>query len=129
MSANNISPTVLALMGDAVFSLFVRQRVISRCDGKSGLITVRCNALVNAKSQARMLAGIEDMLTPEESDIARRCRNAHTNNKAKSATLSEYKASTALEGVLGWLYLCGEHDRCNEIMHRAVSVVEEQHRG
>jgi len=108
-------------MGDAVFCLFVRERVIAGCDGKSGLITAKCNALVNARAQAKMLEGLTEQLTDEEADVARRCRNAHLNNKAKNATLAEYKAATAFEGVLGWLYLGGRGERLREVMEKAVS--------
>ena len=112
---------MLAFVGDAVFSLFVRGKIVERCDGKSGLITAKCNTLVNAKAQAKMLDIVTDMMTEEEKDIARRCRNTHLNNKAKNAELIEYKASTAFEGVIGWLWLKGEEGRAAEIMERAIS--------
>ena len=117
----SISPTVLAFVGDAVFSLFVRGKIVEGCDGKSGLVTAKCNTLVNAKAQAKMLDIVTDMMTEEEKDIARRCRNTHLNNKAKNAELIEYKASTAFEGVIGWLWLKGEEGRAAEIMERAIS--------
>ena len=116
----SISPTVLAFVGDAVFSLFVRCKVVEGCDGKSGLVTAKCNALVNAKAQAKMLEIVDKHLTEEEKDIARRCRNTHLNNKAKNAELAEYKASTALEGVIGWLWLKGDEKRAVEIMEIAI---------
>jgi len=117
----SISPTVLAFVGDAVFSLFVRCRIVEGCDGKSGLVTAKCNTLVNAKAQAKMLDIVTGIMTDEEKDVARRCRNTHLNNKAKNAELIEYKASTAFEGVIGWLWLNGEEGRAVEIMEKAIN--------
>ncbi|MCL2370702.1 MAG: Mini-ribonuclease 3 [Firmicutes bacterium] len=116
----SISPTVLAFVGDAVFSLYVRGKIVEICDGKSGLVTAKCNTLVNAKAQAKMLDNITEYLTEEEKDISRRCRNTHLNNKAKNAELIEYKASTAFEGVIGWLWLKGDEARAVEIMEKAI---------
>lgn len=70
------------------------------------------------------------LLTEEEADIARRCRNTHTPAKAKNASMSDYKRATALEGVLGYLYLSGNEDRLKELselfFHTATNIGNEE---
>lgn len=46
----------------------------------------------------------------------RRCRNAHVNNKAKNAAMTQYKKATGLEGLLGALYLSEQTLRLDEIL-------------
>lgn len=111
-----LSPVSLAFLGDAVFSLYVRERLIAESDCKSGELTKRSCAFVKASAQSEMLSFIEEKLTDEEKDVVRRGRNTHTSGKAKNATLSDYRRATAFEALLGHLYLCGEKERLDEIM-------------
>ena len=47
-----------------------------------------------------------------EADIARRGRNAHAHHAApKNQDAADYRAATALEALIGYLYLIGEEDR------------------
>ena len=45
-----------------------------------------------------------------------RCRNAHVVNKAKNASMREYKKATALEGLFGALYLTGQTERLDRLL-------------
>ena len=65
------------------------------------------------------------ILTDEEKDVVRRGRNCHTPSKAKNAGLMDYKRATALEALFGWLYLCGRHERLQELEKRCVESKEE----
>ena len=58
-------------------------------------------------------------LTEEETDIARRARNAHNNTVAKNATVLDYKKATAFEAVLGYLSLSRQTDRLDYILQKA----------
>ena len=55
------------------------------------------------------------MLTEAETAVLRRGKNASKATVAKHATAQEYRASTGLECLLGWLYLQGELDRIAEL--------------
>jgi len=105
----------LALVGDAVWTLYVRQRLILAHDYKSGKLSALACDYVNAAAQCKMLYVIEDKLAEQESDVCRRARNAHTGARAKNASLDEYKKATALEALFGYLYLTGQGERLREI--------------
>jgi ribonuclease-3 family protein len=113
----------LALVGDGVFSLFIRERLIMACDCKSGLLSKKCVGFVNAAAQCKMLYAIEDGLSETEAGICRRARNAHNNSKAKNASIDEYKKATALEALLGFLYLTGQSERLREIMEKCYGCI------
>lgn len=122
--ANQLNPLSLAFLGDAVFTLFVREYTLACHDGKSGALHKMTSALVCAEAQAKMLDGIADELSETEREIARRARNCHNNTKAKNASLSVYKKATALEGVLGYLWISDKHDRATELMKKCVNYFE-----
>lgn len=121
---DELNPAVLAYVGDAVFSLYVRARITGVSDAKSGELTRRANRFVRASAQSLMLESIADKLTAQESDVVRRARNCHTASKAKNASLSDYRRATALEALLGWLYIGGENDRLDEIQNLCYEVID-----
>lgn len=110
-----MSPVTLAYIGDAVFSLHVRTRVVECAEYKPAELSRRVNSCVSAVAQSAMLERVQDLLTEEEKEIVRRGRNCHTPYKAKNASLADYKKATALEALVGWLYLKQEHGRLDEI--------------
>ncbi|MCL2797205.1 MAG: Mini-ribonuclease 3 [Firmicutes bacterium] len=105
----------LALVGDAVWTLYVRKRLILAHDYKSGKLSRLACDYVNAAAQCKMLYAVEGLLTEPESDVCRRARNAHTGARAKNASLDEYKKASGLEALFGYLYLTGQGERLREI--------------
>jgi len=112
-----ISPVTLAFVGDAVYSLYVRGREVSRGCGQK-LISLQKNTCeaVCAKGQSDLLFRIEDKFTEEEEEIFHRGRNAKKSTKSKSATVADYNRSTGFEAVLGFLYLTGRFGRISELL-------------
>lgn len=123
--ANQLNPLVLAFLGDAEFTLFVRKRLVMTHDLKSGGLHRLASKFVSAKAQAKIYDEIVDFLTDEEKEIARRSRNSHNISKAKNAGLADYKRATALEGVIGYLSLT-DKVRCEEIMLKSVEIIEKE---
>ena len=113
----------LALVGDAVWTLTVRERLILAHDYKSGKLSKIACDYVNAAAQCKMLYAVEERLTESERDVCRRARNAHTGARAKNASLDEYKKATALEALMGFLYLTGQGERLREIEEICFSVI------
>ena len=115
--ALTISPIVLAFIGDAVYSLYVREHaVIENAGAKSGALSALVGLEVSAKEQARLSHKLAEVFTEEESAVFRRARNAKKPTRAKHSTVSEYNRSTGLEAVIGYLYLIGETDRLNYLL-------------
>lgn len=108
-----ISAIALAHMGDAVYELLVRGWlcVHGKVTGKAlHRATVE---LVCAPEQARRVQKLLPLLTEEELAVFRRGRNANVHSVPRNASHAEYHAATALECLLGYLYLKGDRARIN----------------
>lgn len=122
--ARQLNPLVLAFVGDALHSLYVRKRFSLSSDCKTNALQKNTSRVVKASSQSKQLEGLKDILNEEEIDIARRARNTKTNNVAKNSTLSDYKRSTSFEAVVGYLYLTGQYERVMEILNKGFDLIE-----
>ncbi|MDR3022032.1 MAG: ribonuclease III [Clostridiales bacterium] len=120
---NNLSASALAFVGDAVFTLFVRQFLALQYDKKGGGLHALQSKFVSAKAQSKMSDQLYDKLSQQEQDIFNRCRNAHVDNKTKAATFKEYKKATGLEGLFGSLYLNGQNQRLQELCEFVMTIV------
>ena len=118
--ANNLNPIVLAFVGDAVYSLFVREKLTFTCDLKAGELNKLATSEVKATAQAEFFKDIECLLSEEEMGIFKRARNAKKTTRAKNASITEYNISTGFEAVLGFLYVIGNYDRLNFILNKGV---------
>lgn len=112
----NMNAVVLAYVGDAVYTLYVRKKLALSSDGKAAELERRATDLVRAESQARLIATLLPHLTEEEEGVYRRARNAKKNTRAKHATVGEYSMSTGFEALVGFLYLTGRTERLNELL-------------
>lgn len=110
-----ISSIGLAHMGDAVFEVLVRGWLCAhgKATGK-GLHQATIH-LVCAESQAERAERILPLLTEEELAVFKRGRNAQVHTVPGHASRAQYGEATALEALLGWLYLRGEKARINEL--------------
>jgi len=122
--ARQLNPLVLAFVGDAVHSLYVRKRLSLTIDCKTNMLQKNTSKVVKASSQSKQLEGLKEFLNEDEMDIARRARNTKTNNIAKNSTLSDYKRSTSFEAVMGYLYLTGQHERVIELLNKGFDIIE-----
>ena len=113
--------TSLAFVGDALFSLFARAKVIN-VFAKSGKFHMMATKIVNASSQAKMLDAILGELTEREKSVVRRAKNVHTSSKSKNSGLADYKKATAFEALLGYLYLTKNEKRLNDILEKSFEV-------
>ena len=110
-----LSPLSLAFVGDAVWTLIVRQYFCDRTTLKNNNLHKLSTRLVKASFQSYAFDKIKDRLTDRELDIARRSRNVKLNTIAKNASLSDYRKATSFEAVVGYLYLTGDMNRVKEI--------------
>lgn len=111
-------PSTLAFIGDAVYTLYIRKRIAEATDCIAGTLHVTATRFVNAKAQAAAFDRLceSGALTDEESEIARRAKNAHLHSRAKAATSADYHKATALEAVLGMTELSGDSARVTELL-------------
>ena len=115
-----MQPLVLAMIGDSVQTLFVRSFIAREFGVKVNKMNKLVSSVVSAGAQFLTFKKIEEKLTEEESDIARRARNSHIHTKAKNFSYNEYIHATALEALFGYLYLTKQNDRLNEFLNVSV---------
>ncbi|MBR6736819.1 MAG: Mini-ribonuclease 3 [Clostridia bacterium] len=114
--ATQLSPITLAFIGDAVYTLYVREKLVFQKDEKGGELNKKTSAVVKATAQSEFVLKLLPLLTAEESAIFRRGRNAKKGTKAKSATVAEYNNSTGFEALIGYLYVTGNIERIDYLL-------------
>ncbi|MBW7573478.1 ribonuclease III [Caproiciproducens sp. AGMB10547] len=112
-----LSPLTLAFVGDGVFELFVRERLV--CQGNCPVKSLHKKSVeqVCCSAQSKASQKLLSVLTEEELEVFKRGRNAHTNHVPKNAAVEDYHAATAFEALFGYLYLSGNIERLREIFN------------
>ena len=111
-----MSPLTWAYIGDAVYELFIRNKLINETNLKPHKLHIEAIKYVKAKSQAEKLNEIYETLTDEEKDIVRRGRNTQNHHLPKNSNVQEYMYATAFEALIGYLYLTKQNVRLREIL-------------
>ena len=102
MNLDNINVITLAYLGDAVYELYIREKLINE-----GMV----------KSQVRILDELisDNRLFEDEIDVVKRGRNYKRNIHPKNTDIVTYKKSTGFEALIGYLYL-NDKKRLNDIL-------------
>ena len=109
--ARMYSPLTLAFLGDAVYSLLVREMLLKTANRPTNALHKESIKLVNANCQAEMIKKVLPLLTEEEDAIFKRGRNAHSGHVPKNQSDADYRYATGLETLYGYLYLIGDFER------------------
>lgn len=121
--ARLLNPLQLALVGDGVYELFIRNSILSNnLELSAHKIHVKAIGYVKAKSQSIIMHEIEDKLTENESYIFKRGRNAKSATVPKNADVRDYRMATGFEALVGYLYLIGDTERLEFIFNTAISI-------
>ncbi len=107
MNTKTINVQILALLGDAVFSLYIREKLLTIGINDPNILQKKSIEYVSAKGQVKILNNLIDnnILTEEEISIVKRGRNNKKDNHPKNTDIITYKLSTGFETLLGDLYL------------------------
>ena len=119
MNTNLINSLVLAYIGDAVYELEIRKKLIERKINKVNDLQKKCVKYVSAKGQAEYIDKFinDDILSQEEIDVYKRARNTKVNSHPHNTDIIIYKKATGLEAVFGYLYLVNNIDRIKELIN------------
>ncbi len=110
-----LNPLQLAYMGDSVWEIMVRSRLLFQRKNVRHMHT-ECVNTVNAAAQAALMEKLRPALTETEAEIYRRGRNAHPHHPSpRNQNPADYAEATGFEAVLGYLYAAGEYDRLKEL--------------
>jgi len=124
LPAEQLPPLVLAHLGDAIYELYIRNRLLNKSRTTVHKMHLEAVRYVKAQAQAKALETIQPLLTEEEAKIVRRGRNAKSGHVPKNASVIDYRRSSAFEALIGYLYLKGEDRRLGEILAKATRAVE-----
>lgn len=129
LNPKEINTTALAYIGDAVYEIYVRERVLAASGEKNGAASTTASGVasggqkafgahvdalhrrairyVRADGQAKAIKAMlaEGFLTAEEEAIVRRARNHKSASKPKNADAMDYKYATAFEALIGFWHL------------------------
>lgn len=118
------NPLALAYIGDSVYDLFVRTKVLSKGNRHVTQMHRESVGFVKAHSQAVSAYALEAELTEDELRVLKWGRNAKSNTTPKNADVTEYRMATGFETLIGYLYLSGEYQRLSYLMKKAYSANE-----
>ncbi|MCL2397836.1 MAG: ribonuclease III [Defluviitaleaceae bacterium] len=110
-----LSPLNLAFVGDAVYTLLARSRLVAQANRPTNTLNKLASARIKAATQSANYYKLQSHLTEEELAIMKRGRNANPGQKAKNATIADYRNATGLEALFGYLYLSDQTARVLEL--------------
>ena len=119
MNTKTINVQALALLGDAIFSLYIREELLKLGINNPKKLQAKSVEYVSAKGQVKILNNLieENQLTEEELDIVKRGRNNKKESHPKNTEIITYKLSTGFEALLGDLYL-NNKERLEELLSK-----------
>lgn len=119
MNTKTINIQILALLGDAIFSLYIREELLKQGINNPKKLQAKSVEYVSAKGQVKILNKLieETQLTEEELDIVKRGRNNKKESHPKNTEIITYKLSTGFEALLGDLYL-NNKERLEELLNK-----------
>ena len=109
MDIREYSGTSFSFIGDAVFTLRVRQYFVENHYQSSKTLQKLCNGYNSAKGQTKVFHRLNDegFFTEEELEIYKRGRNS-IGHIPKNGDLKTYECASGLEAICGYLYLCDQ---------------------
>ena len=123
---NRMNTTTLAYLGDAVFEVIIREKIVREKPGDSDRAHHTAVRYVSANGQAMAAKAMitSGFLTDEEAALFKRARNHRTMSRPQNADPKLYKIATGFEALLGYLYLSDNRERLREIAAEAVRIVD-----
>lgn len=110
------SPLVLAYIGDCVFDLIIKMKVVGKGNRQVHKLHEETSRYVQASSQSYMMRAMQEHLTQEEHAVYRRGRNARSVTPAKNQSITDYRRATGFEALLGYLYLNQQYKRLIQLV-------------
>ena len=106
MNIKEYSSNSLSFIGDAVYTLHVREYFINNKYQSSKKLQYLCNKLNSAKGQTKAFDYLKDInfFNEEELNVFKRGRN-NIRHIPKNSDKHSYEVASGLEAIVGYLYL------------------------
>lgn len=125
INPRQLSPLVLAYIGDSVYDLVIKSYIINCGNMQVNKMNRHASGLVKAETQSKLIGLIESELTSEEEAVYKRGRNAKSYTSAKNASITDYRRATGFEALIGSLYLNGKYDRMTKLIRMGLERIGE----
>lgn len=125
VNPDEVSPAVWAYIGDAVYELAVRRRLLDNGPTRTKNLHQEAIARVRASFQAELLKRLEPFLLEKELEIVKRGRNVKSGRTPTGTEVITYRYSTAFEALIGYLFLSGQAQRLEELFTQIHRLSEE----
>lgn len=119
------SPLVLAYIGDGIYELVIRTKIVNQGNIQVNKMHKKSSGLVKAATQAKIAKVLEPDLSEAEQAVFKRGRNAKSASSAKNASMIDYRTATGLEALFGYLYLNGNMIRLVELINLGLERIGE----
>lgn len=123
--AEQYSPLTLAYIGDSIYDLIIKTKVISAGNKQVKKLHQTTSSMVQASAQSEMMRVLQELLTEEERAVYKRGRNAKSVSPAKNQSLTDYRRATGFEALMGWLYLKKDWKRMIDLIKIGLAHLEE----
>lgn len=119
-----IHPIVLAYVGDVVFSMYTRLRLLPTSNKVQVIHDIDAK-MVSAVMQAKAMQELEQELTEEEAQAYHRGRNAKSA-VPKSASVAQYRMATGFEALMGYLFLEEQEERLEYMLDKSFAIISRE---
>lgn len=119
-----LHPIVLAYVGDVVFSMYTRLRLLPTSNKVQVLHDIDAK-MVSAVMQCKAMQILEAELTEEEMQAFKRGRNAKSA-VPKSASVAQYRIATGFEALMGYLFLENQEERLEYMLDKSFAIISKE---
>lgn len=107
----------LAYLGDAVFELHIRDKILSNnINTKPSKLHILTRDYVKASAQAELYHILVAHLDEAEADVMKRGRNAKPPSSSRSSSVSDYRHATGVETLFGYLHVKNANERIIQLI-------------
>ena len=119
-----VSPLVLAYIGDSIYEVYARCKSATLGAGSNNKMHNNTVRYVSAEAQAMSARALAGELTEIESDYFRRGKNSNPHAVSKNANHADYMYATGFEALLGYLFLNNEEPRMEYLIYKSFDICD-----
>ena len=120
-----VSPLVLAYIGDSIYELYARCKSATLGAGSNNKMHNNTVRYVSAEAQANSIRILQDELTEKETDYFRRGKNSNPHAESKNSSHVDYMYATGFEALIGFLFLDNQEERMEELILKSFEFTDD----